>query len=92
MSAGFAAKLSPELGIAFRRCHITDGAIDQRATETGATRREIVEVKLPDRGSVMAGDFGEGGESVAWGSFGNCTWRSTRRWRGSRPMFPRRRI
>jgi len=59
MSAGFAAKLSPELGVAFRRCYVTDGAIDQRAKETGATRREIVQVKLPDRGSVMAGDFGE---------------------------------
>ncbi|MGY4712799.1 Hachiman antiphage defense system protein HamA [Mycolicibacterium sp. CBM1] len=59
MTAGFAAKLSPELGVAFRRCYITDGAVDQRVTETGATRREIVEVKLPDRGSVMAGDFGE---------------------------------
>lgn len=59
MSAGFATKLSPGLGIAFRRCYVTDSAIDQRATETGATRREIVEVKLPDRGSVMAGDFGE---------------------------------
>ncbi|MDO3215853.1 Hachiman antiphage defense system protein HamA [Mycobacteroides abscessus] len=59
MSAGFATELSPELGIAFRRCYVTDGAMNQRATETGATRREIVKVKLPDRGSVMAGDFGE---------------------------------
>lgn len=59
MSAGFATELSPELGIAFRRCYVTDAAMNQRATETGATIREIVEAKLPGRGSVMAGDFGE---------------------------------
>ncbi|MGV0790892.1 Hachiman antiphage defense system protein HamA [Mycolicibacterium sp. XJ1819] len=59
VSAQFVAQLGPELGIAFRRCYITDDAVSRRIAEAKVTRREIIAVKLPDRGAVMAGDFGE---------------------------------
>jgi hypothetical protein len=47
------------LGIAVRRCYITDALLEQRARETGVSRAEILSAKLPDAGSTMAGDFGE---------------------------------
>lgn len=42
-----------------RRCYATDEFLDARAAETGLTRREILAARLPSRGPVMAGDFGE---------------------------------
>ncbi|WP_201263268.1 Hachiman antiphage defense system protein HamA [Mycobacterium avium] len=59
VSAEFVAQLGPDLGTAFRRCYITDDAVSRRVAETKATQRDVIAVKIPDRGSVMAGDFGE---------------------------------
>jgi hypothetical protein len=42
-----------------RRCYATDDFLDTRATEVGVSRAEVLATLLPDRGSVMAGDFGE---------------------------------
>lgn len=42
-----------------RRCYISDAALDARAAASGADRSEVLAAALPDRGSVMAGDFGE---------------------------------
>jgi hypothetical protein len=47
------------IATAFRRCYITDGAIDSAATERNQPRERIIASKLPDPGAVMAGDFGE---------------------------------
>ena len=59
VAADFVTELGVMLGAAVRRCYITDEVLDTRHAEMGVTRREIVAVKIPDRGSVMAGDFGE---------------------------------
>ena len=40
-------------------CYITPNDIVARVNETGLSVSEIVQNKLPDPGSVMAGDFGE---------------------------------
>jgi hypothetical protein len=42
-----------------RRCYATDGFLDVRAAEIGLSRADVLGALLPDRGSVMAGDFGE---------------------------------
>jgi len=42
-----------------RRCYIADDSAAARAAQTGRTLSELVAAKLPDPGSVMAGDFGE---------------------------------
>lgn len=47
------------LGVPVRRCYIDDALLDERARGTGRAKSELVAAKLPDRGSTMAGDFGE---------------------------------
>src|SRR5688500_4871446 len=47
------------LGIAVRRCYVSDSVVEQRANATGASKQDIIAAKLPDAGSTMAGDFGE---------------------------------
>ena len=47
------------LGVAVRRCYVTDSLLEERATELGVSKSEIVAARLPDAGSTMAGDFGE---------------------------------
>jgi hypothetical protein len=42
-----------------RRCYATDEFLNARAAELNRARAEILESLLPERGSVMAGDFGE---------------------------------
>jgi hypothetical protein len=42
-----------------RRCYAADELIDQRSTAAGVSRADVLASLLPDRGSVMAGDFGE---------------------------------
>lgn len=54
-----AAALAGQLGVAFRRCYIGDGALRERMATTDSSARAIIGAKLPDRGSTMAGDFGE---------------------------------
>lgn len=43
----------------FRRCYVDDAELDKRVAETGRPKSELVAARLPDRGSTMAGDFGE---------------------------------
>lgn len=47
------------LGEAFRLCYVTDDDLDFHAKRTGLPKSQLVLDKLPDRGSTMAGDFGE---------------------------------
>jgi hypothetical protein len=54
-----AATFAASLGVPVRRCYISDPKLQARIAETSASAREVVGAKLPDRGSTMAGDFGE---------------------------------
>jgi len=54
-----AAAWADVLGVPVRRCYIDDALLDQRAQATGRPKSDLVAAKLPDRGSTMAGDFGE---------------------------------
>jgi hypothetical protein len=54
-----AASWAEVLGAPVRRCYIDDTLLDERAQATGRPKSELVAAKLPDRGSTMAGDFGE---------------------------------
>jgi hypothetical protein len=47
------------LGIALRRCYVTDDVLETQQQVTGVPLATLVEAKLPDPGSTMAGDFGE---------------------------------
>ena len=59
LSAEHAEQLQTMLGIAVRRCYITDDLLVQRATVLGLSRSDVLATKLPDAGSTMSGDFGE---------------------------------
>jgi hypothetical protein len=48
-----------ELVEGMRRCYTADDLLDTRAAEIGLSRAEVLASLLPDRGAVMAGDFGE---------------------------------
>ncbi|WP_060915354.1 Hachiman antiphage defense system protein HamA [Microbacterium oleivorans] len=54
-----AAAFAERLGVPVRRCYISDAALKARVQETSTAAHEIVGSKFPDRGSTMAGDFGE---------------------------------
>ena len=47
------------LGVPVRRCYIDDSVLANRAAATGHPKSEVLAAKMPDRGSTMAGDFGE---------------------------------
>ncbi|NRD57032.1 Hachiman antiphage defense system protein HamA [Corallococcus exiguus] len=47
------------LGVAVRRCYITDKHLADRAALLGLPASEILASKMPDPGSTMSGDFGE---------------------------------
>lgn len=47
------------LGVAVRRCYVSDSVVEERAKATGVSKAEIIAARLPDAGSTMAGDFGE---------------------------------
>lgn len=51
--------LAAELEVAIRRCYVSDASIEARHQELSVAKDELVKAKVPDRGSVMAGDFGE---------------------------------
>lgn len=55
----YAASLADHLSTAVRRCYISDTRLTARATATGRPQSEVITSKLPDKGSTMAGDFGE---------------------------------
>lgn len=54
-----AEEIRASLPEALRRCYISDTRLEERATDQELPRAAIVQAVLPDRGSIMAGDFGE---------------------------------
>ncbi|GAB3103595.1 DUF1837 domain-containing protein [Aestuariicella hydrocarbonica] len=40
-------------------CYISQEKLEERANQTGLTYSELIANKIPDKGSVMSGDFGE---------------------------------
>lgn len=54
-----ARALSETLGLPVRRCYIADSLLSTKSEHHGQTQRAVIAAKLPDRGSTMAGDFGE---------------------------------
>lgn len=59
VSEEHAATWADILGPAVRRCYIDDALLGDRAEATGLPKAELLADRLPDRGSTMAGDFGE---------------------------------
>jgi hypothetical protein len=59
VSDAYASAWADVLGLPVRRCYIDDVVLDEQAVRTGRPKSELVAAKLPDRGSTMAGDFGE---------------------------------
>lgn len=55
----FEASYLRELADVVRRCYASDDVIAYRASQLGVTRAAVVAALLPDKGSVMSGDFGE---------------------------------
>ena len=51
--------LSDAIGVALRRCYLTDSLLFERSTTRGIAQDEIIAARLPDVGHIMAGDFGE---------------------------------
>lgn len=47
------------LGLAVRRCYVSDAIVVAKAAEHGIDMTEIIAARMPDAGSTMAGDFGE---------------------------------
>ena len=54
-----AETLADEIAVPLRRCYADDRLLKDRSAATGAAQIEILRAKLPDRGAVMSGDFGE---------------------------------
>lgn len=59
VSARHADSWAKILSVPLRRCYISDKALTKSARRTGRKKKELIAAKLPDRGSTMAGDFGE---------------------------------
>lgn len=53
------AAWSDLLGVPARRCYISDTKLKQVVDGQGHSYRTVVEAVLPDKGAVMAGDYGE---------------------------------
>lgn len=47
------------IGIAVRRCYVTDAILSESATAREVAQADVIASRLPDAGSTMAGDFGE---------------------------------
>lgn len=47
------------LGMAVRRCYVTDTLLSESAASRNVAQAEVIASRLPDAGSTMAGDFGE---------------------------------
>ena len=59
VSDDHAQGLSDAIGIAVRRCYITDPLLVDGRTRPNVSEYKIIAAKLPDPGATMAGDFGE---------------------------------
>ena len=82
VSDDHAQALGAALGVALRRCYITDSVLIQWSATRNVSQRDIIAAKLPDAGSTMAGDFGEilgylyqGTREHAHASIGATKWR-----------------
>lgn len=47
------------LGLAVRRCYVSDALVATKAEEHKVDETEIIAARMPDPGATMAGDFGE---------------------------------
>jgi hypothetical protein len=47
------------LGLALRRCYLSDSVVDAKAKEHTLPQTTVISAGLPDPGATMAGDFGE---------------------------------
>lgn len=47
------------IGVAVRRCYVSDAIVQARAAALGVPEANIIAAAMPDRGSTMSGDFGE---------------------------------
>ncbi|HHH31754.1 MAG TPA: DUF1837 domain-containing protein [Polyangiaceae bacterium] len=59
VDAEHASAWSEVLGVAVRRCYVSDDLVQARAAAHGVSEAEVIGAALPDRGSTMSGDFGE---------------------------------
>lgn len=59
VSAEHAEAWSAVLGVAVRRCYITDSVLKENSASRHVSQSEIIGARLPDPGATMAGDFGE---------------------------------
>lgn len=59
VSAEHANAWAGALGLAVRRCYVSDALLTESARTRAVDQTEIIGAKLPDAGSTMAGDFGE---------------------------------
>lgn len=59
VSDAHAKSWADTLGLAVRRCYVSDSLINERAKDTGADPEQIIAARLPDAGATMSGDFGE---------------------------------
>jgi hypothetical protein len=48
-----------QLPLKFRRCYIADSTLEEQLRDPELTRTELFDAYLPDKGSIMAGEFGE---------------------------------
>lgn len=77
-----AKRWADDLGLAVRRCYVSDSIINERAGALGVDKAEIIAARLPDGGATMAGDFGEilvyfyqGAEVLPAAALGPKKWR-----------------
>jgi hypothetical protein len=47
------------IGLAVRRCYVSDSIVTAKAKQHGVDKTEIIAARMPDAGATMAGDFGE---------------------------------
>jgi hypothetical protein len=55
----YAKRWAEVLGLAVRRCYVTDALLSQSATVHNIPQLDVIASKMPDAGATMAGDFGE---------------------------------
>ena len=59
MSDDHVKRWAKELGLAVRRCYLSDTRLHERTKALGISPLAIIAARLPDASATMAGDFGE---------------------------------
>lgn len=80
LDVGMFDQLEDFMTLAIPTCYISESNLTARMNETGLSASEILQNKVPDRGSVMAGDFGEIFTLFYLGSDRNETVKKLRKW------------